>query len=548
MSKIHLLIMITRQTMKIALFFMATFLFGKTYYVNPVYGQDSYEGTSILKPWKTLERINKQDLKKGDRILLASGYEYKGTIILKNKKGTIEEPIVISSYILENILEQKAHINAKGHLNGILIENSSHILVENLEITANGTSLPITDEKSMRCGILVLVSDAHEHENIILNDVYVHNVFFNNKGLTRGEDEIKTANGTQSYGWGIRFINNSKKGLLKNLVVKNSIIKNVAHTGLKFTSKFNRIFDLKVYNNQVQETGGPGIQMSGVHNGHVYQNYVNKSGSNDDSRKWGRGSGLWTWGSKNVLIEKNTFMNANGPGDSAGVHIDFNCSDIVVQYNFSADNAGGFCEILGNNYNCSYRYNISVNDGHRIKDQNGAFQEGKIFWLSGFCEGERRGPYNSYFYNNTIYVKKDIVAKIAVDRVSNGVLIANNIFYIEGESKIVKGDQYNPETEGEWNVKDIFFKNNLFLKAENWPPNYRMQDEKPIIGDPQFINKGGKNITDYIPQNIKLIKDKGIAIQPIPNDSIGLRIGLKVTHDILGAPIDNQPDLGAIEL
>ena len=31
---------------------------------------------------------------------------------------------------------------------------------------------------------------------------------------------------------------------------------------------------------------------------------------------------------------------------------------------------GGFCEILGDNINCGYRYNISVNDGYR-EDPNG---------------------------------------------------------------------------------------------------------------------------------------------------------------------------------
>ena len=133
------------------------------------------------------------------------------------------------------------------------------------------------------------------------------------------------------------------------------------------------------------------MQMSGVKSGLVKGNYINGSGSNNDSRKWGRGSGLWTWGTTNEVIENNSFLNANGPGDSAGCHIDFNCSDVVVQYNLSVNNAGGFCEILGNNYNCAYRYNISVNDGYRVKGQNGAFQEGKIYWLSGYV-GNKQQP------------------------------------------------------------------------------------------------------------------------------------------------------------
>ena len=76
-----------------------------------------------------------------------------------------------------------------------------------------------------------------------------------------------------------------------------------------------------------------------------------------------------------------------------------------------------------------YRYNISINDGHRIKGVDGAFQEGKIFWLSGYQGNkEPKGPVNSYFYNNTIYSDASIEAKFALDNTSNGIVIANNIF------------------------------------------------------------------------------------------------------------------------
>ena len=34
-------------------------------------------------------------------------------------------------------------------------------------------------------------------------------------------------------------------------------------------------------------------------------------------------------GSTLGLIEKNKFQNANGPADSAGCHIDFNCKTLL---------------------------------------------------------------------------------------------------------------------------------------------------------------------------------------------------------------------------
>ena len=55
-------------------------------------------------------------------------------------------------------------------------------------------------------------------------------------------------------------------------------------------------------------------------------------------------------------------------------------------------------------------------------------------------------------------------------------------------------------------------------------------------------------LADYLPLNSELIKDKGINITKIPEDSIGLTIGLNPDFDILGHTISGAPDLGAIEL
>ena len=243
-------------------------------------------------------------------------------------------------------------------------------------------------------------------------------------------------------------------------------------------------------------------------------------------------------------------MNANGPADSAGVHIDFNCSDVIIQYNYSANNAGGFCEILGNNYNCAYRYNISVNDGHRMKGQNGAFQQGKTLWLSGFVGkgNERNGPFNSYIYNNTIIASENIISKYAIDRASSGVLIKNNIFYIKGESKGVLGDQYKPEKAGVSRVENIVFENNLYLKHTNWPKATIIQDNNPRFGDPGLSSVVTNELKNYIPTNKAIIKDQGDFITPIPGDAKGLHLGLHLKKDILGNLILDKPDMGAIEI
>lgn len=527
---------------------------GTTYYINSQSGDDGNSGLSAGDAFRSLDRIAALNPKPGDSILLAAGTELHGSLLLDGVSGSASAPIVISSYG-SGSAKQRPHINAAGYKAAVILRNCSYVEVRGLLISADGSAgMQAQDEISMRCGVLVEISSDSSKNDISLMDLEIRDVFFGDKGLSRPGNEVRTPNGTQKYGWGIRVINRSKKAVLKDLEISSCSIRDVGHTGIKLTAgkgknNYYGIRDFKISGNMLYSTGGPGIQISGSYKGHVFDNEVDSSGSSDDSRKWGRGSGLWTWSSADILIEKNRFVNASGPGDSAGAHIDFNCRNIVLQYNFSANNAGGFCEILGNNHNCAYRYNISVNDGYRIKGEQGSFQEGKIFWLSGYVgkNNKRTGPFNSYFYNNTIYTGEGIVAKFAVSSSAKGVLIANNIFHIVGESKPVKGDQYRPDKGAKAEIPNVIFENNLYLKEDNWPREVIIGDSSPLLGDPGFPGPGGMDIKDYIPANTRLIVNQGINIPTIPGDSIGLMFQLSPEKDIMGNAIKGLPDLGAIE-
>ena len=540
------------ETKRVIIYLLAIFFLSceknNQFFIDSINGNDNNSG-SKNEPFYSLEKINDTKLTDGSSIFLANGSMFKGSINIINNKD-----ITITNYIGRSESNDKPIIDANGLLSGILIENSSDINISNVHITGNGGNESANPHKliktDLRAGVLYIVSDNLIHKNLTIDNVDLKNIFFQDEGFERNPKEVKTPNGTQSYGWGIRILNLSDKGNLEDIVIKNSLIENISHSGIRVKGKLdNKFKNVKVFNNKLIKTGGPGMVFNSTYNLHAYGNDINFSGSPDDSRKWGRGSGLWTWGSSLGLIEKNKFQNANGPADSAGCHIDFNCTDIIVQYNLSRNNAGGFVEILGNNYNCSYRYNVSINDGHRVKGEGNNFQQGKSFWLSGFAgNGKNRiGPFNSYIYNNTVFTNKDIVSKIAVDKGSKGVFVANNIFYFEGETAMVLGDQYKPDPGGNGTIENVFFENNLFLE-NNWPKEVLIQPKNSIIGDPLFQNLGGRNIVDYYPNNIDLIKDKGVRIKNIINDSIGIRIGLEIERDILGNKIVNLPDIGAIEI
>ncbi|MCG9972570.1 right-handed parallel beta-helix repeat-containing protein [Christiangramia crocea] len=522
-------------------------LLANDYYVHAAIGSDKNNGLSPRYPFKTLAALKNISFKAGDTIFLSSNTIHQGNIEIKNFSGTSKEPLVITSYswLGNEGLPANAIIDFKGLANGILIENSSNVKVHNITVTGDGHE-GASNRNEMTCGVLVLSSQSQNMQDILLSELKIQNVFNKNINFKRGKEEVRTANGTQAYGWGIRVIN-GENSAIKNIRIENNLIENVSHTGIKLSGNNKTLTQVEILNNEVRYTGGPGIQMSRVDQVEVRGNTVQHSGSNNDSRKWGRGSGLWTWGSSNVLIEKNKFLFANGPADSAGAHIDFNCENVIIQYNLSAYNAGGFCEILGNNYNCIYRYNLSINDGQRIKGQEGAFQEGKIFWLSGYQgkDQKRKGPVNTYFYNNTIYTDGSYTPKIAIEQSSKGILIANNIFALKGNTKLVMGDQYNPEKKSDEIAKNIIFTNNLYLNDESWPNNIYPKDQNPIFENPEFKNEGSLMIEGYIPQNKYHIK-KGIEIYPLPGDNFRTLQELNLPKDLLDKKIQESKFIGAI--
>ena len=525
-----------------------------TYHIDALTGNDRNDGRSPQTAFHTLSSIGKITLAPGDTIILAAGQCHTGMLALESASGTEDKPIVITSspFSFSAPDDPKATIDAKGQPSAVSLNNCVHIIVENLRITANGGGLPAGAKPEGRFGVLITADKKGVFSNITVRKVDIDGVFYENPGFVRDPRETNTDNGTQNYGWGIRAkYNGTQPAQLDRITIQDCTITNVSHTGIRVTGdiKGNRfISNLRVTGNKVTHVGGPGVVGLTLRDAYFARNTIDHTGSERDSRNWKRGSGLWTWGSTNVLIEHNSFTNANGPMDSAGTHIDFNCANVVVQYNFSANNIGSFVEILGNDHNCAYRYNISVNDGWRQGENLNAGHMGKTIWITGYIGGKnkRTGPFNSYIYNNTIYVKSDIQAKIAIENTAQGVLIANNIFCIEGKTITAPGDNYNPRKAPNPAALNTIVKNNLFLHKQSWPAD-NIQDTRPLHGDPGFAKKGGLALRDYIPSNTALL-NQGIDIAPLPGDNIGLTIGLKPDRDILGTPITGKPTIGAIQV
>ena len=67
-------------------------------------------------------------------------------------------------------------------------------------------------------------------------------------------------------------------------------------------------------------------------------------------------------------------------------------------------------------------------------------------------------------------------------------------------------------------------------------------------GGVDFTRPGSDGIADYVPRRVDLVRDRRRRIAALPEDAVGLAIGLAVSVDLLGRPIPGEPDIGAIEV
>jgi hypothetical protein len=162
------------------------------------------------------------------------------------------------------------------------------------------------------------------------------------------------------------------------------------------------------------------------------------------------------------------------------MHVDYGCTNVIVQYNLSYNNEGGFIEILGDTDNIIFRYNVSINDGWRTNSA----QTGKLIWLSGYAwTGAAFGnipPKNCQIYNNTMYVRSGLTNNININAGSVNTSITNNLFIIAGTTIYDNNAGTNPGNFG----RNLWYGNR---------PVGLPASATDILADPQVVNAGGTN-------------------------------------------------------
>ncbi len=585
--------------------------FRRTIYVDAVEGDDSASGLKKSKAIKSLEHLAEMDLGAGDQVLLKGGQVHYGTIELigiadsNNKNKTLH----IGSYGSE-----KATLDFSGYPAGVFVCSSSNVDISDLKITANGS---LGSEKHMfrdadantrdRIGVQIsnkrLNKDVAPSDmsnitifNVDFYDIYYYNA--NDKDIPKNRPCRSWSEPSIHYGYAIKGHNEAYNTTVENILVEQCTVRDVSNMGVQITGGQKNIFNnLKFTRCTFTKSGGPGYMLANCNNVVLEKSKTYRSGSFDDPRKWGRGSGLWMMNCDGFLVEHNHFEHASGIGDSCGTHIDHGNRNVTIQYCFSKNNAGGFVEILGKNRNCSYRYNVSVDDGWRNSKKNDPDQSqqywagttaltlGTLISVSGYTGHDFIGPYQAYIYNNTI-VSTDKRADgfinpfvFQITTSATGVYVANNIFYVpqrlfSGWSEHIKTikdvKQINDkafdfkkgvENNGTFSIedmsteeianKDIVIKNNLyklydpsFAQGENALPaclndngeQVGYLDLNALGGNPRFANVDGKSVEDFIPHDSEVI-ERGIKIEKLSSDKTSYGLSTLSSDKAEGTPL-----------
>ncbi len=569
---------------------------GTTYYVDSKGGNDSNDGTSESKAFKTLDKVNGLNLEPGDTVLLKKGsvFEDQALKFTKEDSGTAEAPVKVSTYGEG----KRPQINTNGHgqweLNygnpldnqnhkwkgtvssSILIEDTEYLEIEGLELTNDRKSATDTEQGKAyndayamdRTGVAGVAKDNGTVDHIVLNDLYIHDVTGNvyNKHMTNGGIYFIVAKPTNEGETGIARYN--------DVQIRNCSLNKVNRWGIAvgYTYQWGQFetgelpdatmakygsSNVVIENNYLNHVGGDAITTMYLDRPliqyNVSENAAEQINTTDYAQQQPRldangkeigkqdvgagrvAAGIWPWKCKNAIFQYNEcFKTLNAAsGNGDGQPWDADYGDGTnYQYNYSHGNTASTIMFCGGN---------SVNNTFRYNiSQNEDMGPLDPAGNSGNCQ----------VYNNTFYIKEGLNTIWHRSHGNGGpVDMENNIFYFAGNT---------PVNVKEWNPSgNKTYSNNLYYNVKNYP-----NDAAPVK-----VNAGTKVLENAGSGPDSVATDKAARKHEDPTketvfDGYKLaekspainkgkvvvdRNGYTIDHDFFGHAITAVPEIGAAE-
>ena len=569
---------------------------GTTYYVDSKGGNDSNDGTSESKAFKTLDKVNGLNLEPGDTVLLKKGsvFEDQALKFTKEDSGTAEAPVKVSTYGEG----KRPQINTNGHgqweLNygnpldnqnhkwkgtvssSILIEDAEYLEIEGLELTNDRESSTDTEKDKKyndadamdRTGVAGVAKDNGTVDHIVLNDLYIHDVTGNvyNKHMTNGGIYFIVAKPTNEGETGIARYNDIQiRNCSLDTVNRWGIAVGYTYQWRQFTTgalsdatmaKYGSS-NVVIENNYLNHVGGdaittmyldrPLIQYNVSENAAEQINTkdysknqpsLDANGNPNGTQGVGAGrvaAGIWPWKCKNAIFQYNECfrtLNASN-GNGDGQPWDADYGDGTnYQYNYSHGNTASTIMFCGGE---------SINNTFRYN----------------ISQYEDMGPLdpagnsgNCQVYNNTFYIKEGLNTIWHRSHGNGGpVDMENNIFYFAGDTPVAVND-WNPSG-------NKTYSNNLYYNVTNYP-----NDANPVkvnAGTQVLVNPGSgpdsvatdKSARRHEDPTATTVFDGYKLAENSPAINAGKvvvdRNGYTIDHDFFGHKITAVPEIGAAE-
>jgi hypothetical protein len=509
------------------LFFITTIQSQNTYYFSSTSGNDSNLGNQESSPFKTILKLNSLTLVAGDIVLFKRGDIFNGGIIVNNS-GSENSPIVFNSYGEGQLPILRGSTGADGipdPLATIRIQGKEYLEFHNLQIENErfDSESGSDDDKSFgiyfRSFLTLPSSGNFEDRNLFKYFRFSNLVFKNIYSISSTNTTFNDIRTTGIYFW--------------DAFVNDVIIENCHFTAIERTGVWLRryVSDAIIRNNTFVDIGGSGTIISASKRVLYENNLMRFTGSNSDSRMSARGSGMWVFGSDDVVAQFNTSQHARGNGDSSGMHVDYGNTNILFQYNYLEDSAGGFCETLGQNINIIWRYNISVNEG--TDDKGG---KNILFWVNDYAFNPKKSE-QVFIYNNSVYQGRDYQNTLGNSRIeleAKDIHFFNNIIYLESAAKLGLKSYYF-DVDAPNFKKNIMFGGNIINSFKNLDATRREVN-------PRFTAAGTKHFSGYKLLSFSPAKGEAFTftepIFPLAGQGIFKDITSKATKDIFGNPVN----------
>ena len=416
----------------------------KTYYFDASSGDDNHPENSKDTPWRTLDRMNGRTFGPGDSILLKSGEEWTGQIMVKGS-GTSGYPITLSRYGQGT----RPVINGDGY-NGpvVTLQNVSYWNISDLELTNPATT------QGDRLGILIK-STGEDHGHIHLDSLYIHDIF--------GRYSFQMI-GKNTGGIGIIGEEESR---FDDILIENCEISDIVRVGI-FTNgnqgiRGDRpITNLVIRNNNVSRCAGDGMIIRYADKPLIEHNLA-IGNHNGPEELVEFGVAIWVRSTDEAVIQYNRVFDTRGSKDGQAFDADLEAYRTLVQYNYTRNNEGGFMLVYGSSSEAIVRYNISQNDGLK-----GKHLLDFPVWVNPRGSG--------IIHNNLFYIGEGIET-VLVDEALPSAKLYNNIVINHGPGRLIIPSEGTTAT----------FSHNSLVGYSSADTIF---NQNPIQGDPLLADPG----------------------------------------------------------